>query len=98
MQPVRIGLDVAKNVFQVHGVDVEDNIVLRRKLRRAEVISFFAELPHCLVGVEACSASHHWARELTQLGPALSRVQRPTGRRSASACRSGRRRQKARTR
>jgi transposase len=68
MQPVRIGLDVAKNVFQVHGVDVEGNIGLRRRLRRAEVISFFAELPHCLVGVEACSASHHWARELTQLG------------------------------
>ena len=48
MQPVRIGLDVAKNVFQVHGVDVEGNIVLRRRLRQAEVISFFAELPRCL--------------------------------------------------
>jgi transposase len=68
MHPVRIGLDVAKNVLQVHGVDVEGNVVLRRRLRRAEVIAFFAKLPGCLVGIEACSASHYWAREITQLG------------------------------
>jgi len=68
MRPVRIGLDIAKNVFQVHGVDVDGNIVLRRRLRRAEVIGFFTQLPPCLLGIEACSASHHWARELTQLG------------------------------
>ena len=65
---MRIGLDIAKNVFQVHGVDVEGNVVLRRRLRRVEVLTFFAGLPRCLVGVEACSASHHWARELSQIG------------------------------
>ena len=69
MQPVRIVLRVARNVFQVHGVDVDGNIVLRPRIRLVEVISFFAELPHCPVGAEACSASHHWPRmRSTQLG------------------------------
>lgn len=68
MNVTRIGLDVAKNVFQVHGVDVEGKVVLRRRLRRVEVLTFFAGLPRCLVGVEACSASHHWARELGRIG------------------------------
>lgn len=68
MQVVRIGLDVAKNVFQVHGVDADGAVVLRRRLRRDDLLDFFATLPRCVVGLEACSASHHWARELVRLG------------------------------
>ncbi len=68
IQVVRIGLDIAKNVFQVHGVGAGDTVVLRRRLRRAEVLDFFGRLPPCLVGLEACSASHHWARQLIGLG------------------------------
>ena len=68
MNVVRIGLDVAKNVFQVHGVDEIGAVVVRRRLRRSEVIAFFAQLPRCLVGLEACSASHHWAREIVAVG------------------------------
>ena len=63
-----IGLDLAKHVFQVHGVDVTGNVVLKRRLRRAEVLVFFARLPPCLIGMEACSAAHYWARELITLG------------------------------
>jgi transposase len=55
MQVVRIGLDVAKHVFQVHGVDVDGTVVLRRRVRRTEILDFFARLPACLVGLEACS-------------------------------------------
>jgi transposase len=68
MPKMTIGLDVAKNVFQVHGVDQEGKVVLRKRLRRHEVLMFFGQLPPCLIGVEACSASHHWARELAALG------------------------------
>jgi transposase len=68
MQVVRIGLDIAKNVFQAHGVDAEGRIALRRRLRRQDVLDFFAQLPPCRIGIEACSASHHWARELARLG------------------------------
>lgn len=63
-----IGLDTAKSVFQVHGVDGDHQPVLRRQLKRRQVLPFFTKLPPCLVGIEACSASHHWARELTLLG------------------------------
>ena len=63
-----IGLDLAKNVFQVHGVDEAGEIVVRRQLRRSQVISFFEKLPSCLVGIEACATSHHWARGLQALG------------------------------
>jgi transposase len=63
-----IGLDLAKNVFQVHGVDADGFVVVRRKLRRADVLRVFASLPRCLVGMEACASSHHWAREIGQLG------------------------------
>ena len=62
-----IGLDLAKNVFQVHGADAEGAPVLRRKLRRAEVLAFFEKLPACLVGMEACGGAHHWAREIAAL-------------------------------
>jgi transposase len=63
-----IGLDIAKSVFQVHGVDANGNVVIRRQLKRRYVMAFFEKLPQCLVGVEACATSHHWARELMALG------------------------------
>jgi transposase len=63
-----IGLDIAKSVFQVHGVDAEGNVVVRRQLKRRYVIAFFQKLPPCLVGIEACASSHHWSRELQALG------------------------------
>ena len=63
-----IGLDIAKSVFQVHGIDAAGNPVLRRQLKRRHVISFFGKLEPCLVGIEACASSHHWARELMALG------------------------------
>ena len=63
-----IGLDIAKSVFQVHGIDAEDNVILRRQLKRRYVLAFFEKLPPCLVGIEACASSHHWSRELQALG------------------------------
>jgi transposase len=68
MQITTIGLDLAKHVFQVHGVDNSGEVVIRRRLRRVEVVRFFSSLPPCLVGMEACSTAHHWARELIALG------------------------------
>ena len=63
-----IGLDIAKSVFQVHGVDSEGKVVIRRKLKRRYVLAFFQKLPPCLIGIEACASSHHWSRELQALG------------------------------
>jgi transposase len=63
-----IGLDIAKSVFQVHGIDAEGKVIIRRKLKRRYVAAFFQKLPPCLVGIEACASSHHWARELQALG------------------------------
>ena len=63
-----IGLDLAKNIFQVHGVDETGTAVLIKRLRRGQVVAFFAGLPPSLVGMEACATAHHWARELTRLG------------------------------
>src|SRR5450756_3050140 len=63
-----IGLDVAKSVFQVHGVDAGGQVVIRRQLKRRSVLAFFQKLPPCLVGIEACASSHHWSRELQALG------------------------------
>ena len=68
MSVVSIGLDLAKSVFQVHGVDASGHAVLRRKLARGGLIAFFTKQPPCLVGMEACSSAHHWARELVRLG------------------------------
>lgn len=68
MQVTTIGVDLAKSVFQIHGVDADGDVVIRKKLRRAEVLTFFAALPPCLVGMEACATAHHWARELMRLG------------------------------
>ena len=63
-----IGLDIAKSVFQVHGVDAAGQVVMRRQLRRRQVLPFFHKLPPCLVGIEACASSHYWSRELQALG------------------------------
>jgi len=65
---ITVGLDIAKHVFQVHGVDKNGEAEIRRKLRRGDVLSFFEQLPPCLVGIEACATGHHWARELMALG------------------------------
>ena len=61
MQTVTIGLDIAKSVFQVHGVD-EGTVVIRLQLKRRQVLPFFKKLPPCLIGIEACATSHHWSR------------------------------------
>ena len=68
MQITTIGLDIAKNVFQVHGIDSNEKVVVRKQLRRGQVLAFFKALPPCLVGMEACATAHYWARELTKLG------------------------------
>jgi hypothetical protein len=68
MQITTIGLDIAKNVFQVHGIDAAEKVVVRKQLRRGQMLAFFKALPPCLVGMEACATSHYWARELTKLG------------------------------
>ena len=76
-----IGLDIAKSVFQVHGVDAVGAVVIRRKLTRGRVLGFFEKLPRCLVGIEACSSSHYWARELIARGHAnlrMTLIQRQT--------------------
>ena len=68
MQITTIGLDIAKNVFQVHGIDAAEKVIVRKQLRRGQILAFFEALPRCLVGMEACATSHYWARELTKLG------------------------------
>ena len=68
MQITTIGLDIAKSVFQVHGIDAAGNVIIRRQLKRRYVQTFFRKLSPCLVGIEACAASHHWSRELQALG------------------------------
>lgn len=68
MQIATIGVDLAKHVFQLHGVGPDGKVVLRQKLRRAQMMTFFAKLPPCLIGMEACATAHHWARELRALG------------------------------
>ncbi len=65
---ITIGIDLAKSVFQVHGVDAEGAVVIRRQLRRRQMLPFFKKQPPCLVGIEACATSHHWARQLVELG------------------------------
>jgi transposase len=68
MSIATVGLDIAKQIFQVHGADADGRVVLRRKLRRNQVASFFANLPPCVVGLEACCGSHYWARVLNRCG------------------------------
>ncbi len=71
-----VGLDLAKLVFQVHGADADGKPVVRKKLRRGQVLVFFAGLPACLIGLEACASAHYWARELQALGHEVRRPQR----------------------
>lgn len=71
MEITTIGLDLAKSIFQVHAVDAAGTVVVRKALRRSQVLPFFGKLPPCLVGIEACGTSHHWARELAKLGLGL---------------------------
>ncbi|KRR10771.1 transposase, partial [Bradyrhizobium jicamae] len=68
MQVSTIGVDLAKNVFQVHGVDSAGKVIITRQLRRKQVIDFLSKIPPCLVGMEACGTAHHWAREVSKLG------------------------------
>jgi transposase len=67
-EAITIGVDLAKNVFQIHGVDAEGAVIIRRQLRRRQVLPFFKKQPSCLVGIEACATSHHWGREISRLG------------------------------
>ena len=63
-----IGLDIAKSVFQVHGIDAQGKVIIRLQLKRRYVLAFFQKLPPCLVGIEACASCHHWSRQLQALG------------------------------
>lgn len=74
MQVTTVGLDLAKNVFQVHGATEDGTVAFNRSLRRAQMIAFFEKLEPCLVGMEACGSSHHWARELSKLGHAVKLI------------------------
>jgi len=65
---ITVGLDLAKSIFQVHGIAENGKVLVRRTLRRSQVLPFFRGLPSCLVGMEACASAHHWAREITALG------------------------------
>ena len=78
MQTITIvGLDIAKSVFQVHGVDSSGAVVIRKRVSRLKLLEFFAALPPCLVGIEACPSAHHWGRELQALGHTV-RLMPPT--------------------
>jgi len=68
MEAITIGLDIAKNVFQVHGVNAAGEVTVRKRLRRSQVIPFFKKLGQCVVGIEACPTAHHWSRELQAVG------------------------------
>jgi len=68
MEISTIGLDLAKNIFQIHGINAQGEPVVRKALRRSQMLPFFAKIQPCLVGIEACGTSHHWARELIKLG------------------------------
>src|SRR4030067_1840815 len=68
MKITTIGIDLAKEVFQIHGVDTHGKAALRKQLRRSEIAKFFAKLAPCLIGMEACGSAHHWARKLESLG------------------------------
>lgn len=68
MKMTTVGLDLAKNIFQIHGIDTNGEVVVRRRLRRAQLRQFFTAIEPCLIGIEACGAAHFWARELLALG------------------------------
>ena len=96
----RIGLDLAKTVFQVHGVDAKGEVVIARKLRRGTMLEFFGRLAPCMVAMEACGSAHHWGRQLVALGHAVNLIPpahvkpyvRPTRRMRPTRWRSARRR------
>jgi transposase len=69
-----IGLDIAKNSFVVHGFDVEGHTVLTKDLKRGQMLAWFAKLPACLVGIEACASAHYWARELLKFAVTVTAV------------------------
>ena len=83
----RIGLDLAKNIFQIHAVDHHEHVVLRKTLRRDRMIAFFTQLTPCLIGIEACGSSHYWARELTRLGHTVRII--PPQRHALRGCQNG---------
>ena len=64
----RVGIDLAKQVFQVHGVDSQEKAVLRKQLRRAQMLDYFKKMPPCLIGMEACSSAHYWGQRITKVG------------------------------
>lgn len=68
MKVTTVGIDLAKNVFQVHGVDEQGKVVIKRQLKRDQIAQFFVNLPACLIGMEACGSAHHWARKLQAMG------------------------------
>ena len=86
MQITTIGLDITKNVFQVHGIDAKEKVVVRKQLRRGQVMEYFKALPPCLIGMEACATAHYWARELTKLGHKVRPAILTRHRRSVSNC------------
>ena len=73
MKITTIGLDLAKAVFQVHGVDERDKVAARKQLKRAEVLKYFANLEPCLIGMEACGSAHYWAKKLESYGHTVTR-------------------------
>ena len=77
-----IGLDIAKSIFQIHGVDVDGAVVIRKRISRAKLLEFFATLPACRIGIEACPSAHYWSRRLEALGHAV-RLMPPSQWRSA---------------
>src|SRR6516162_316218 len=90
----RLGLDLAKKVFQVHAVDANGEMVVARKLARGRLVGFFSELPRCVVAMEACSSAHHWGRQLLALDFEVRlmrrRFARQQGDRASGSCRCGR--------
>src|ERR1700756_68145 len=88
MQITTIGLDLAKHWFQIHGVDANGDVIVRRRLWRSGVIPYFRSLEPCLVGMEACATAHYWARELTALGHTVKLCRRPTGKPTSNATRT----------
>ena len=71
-----LGIDLAKSVFRLHGVDARGKVLLRRQLRRSQMLEFLKRLPPCLIGIEACASAHYWARELTKVGHEVRRMAR----------------------
>lgn len=63
-----LGIDIAKNVFQLHGMDEQRKVVLKKKISRAKLVEFMAQLPSCLIGMEACGGSHYWSRKFSAMG------------------------------